>query len=49
MLVGAVVGATLVLHAPIVYPLAIALLVTAVAAGTSAVLAGSGGDWLQEQ
>lgn len=47
MLAGAVVGATLVLHAPIVYPLAIALGVTVVAAGTSGLLAKSGGDWLQ--
>jgi uncharacterized membrane protein YoaK (UPF0700 family) len=46
MLAGAVVGATLVLHAPIVYPLAIALGVTVVAAGTSGVLSKSGGDWL---
>jgi uncharacterized membrane protein YoaK (UPF0700 family) len=49
MLVGAVVGATLVLHAPIVYPLAIALVVTVVAAAIGGVLAGSGGDWLHEQ
>jgi uncharacterized membrane protein YoaK (UPF0700 family) len=49
MLVGAVIGATLVLHAPIVYPLAIALVVTVVAAGTSRVLASSGGDWVHEQ
>ena len=49
MLAGAVVGATLVLHAPIVYPLAIALGVTVVAAGTFGVLASSGGDWLHAQ
>jgi uncharacterized membrane protein YoaK (UPF0700 family) len=49
MLAGAVVGAALVLHAPIVYPLAIALGVTVVAAATSLVLAKSGGDWLHAQ
>ena len=49
MLAGAVVGATLVLHAPIAYPLAIALGVTVVAAATSRVLATSGGDWLHAQ
>jgi hypothetical protein len=42
MLAGAVVGATLVIHAPIVYPLAIALGVTVVAAATSLMLARSG-------
>ena len=49
MLVGAVVGATLVLHAPIVYPLGIALVVTVVAAATSRMLARSGAAWLHEQ
>ena len=49
MLVGAVVGATLVLHTPIVYPLAIALVVTMVAAATSRMLTRSGADWLREQ
>jgi uncharacterized membrane protein YoaK (UPF0700 family) len=49
MLVGAVVGATLVLHASIVYPLVIAVVVTAIAAGTSGVLARSNADWIQAQ
>jgi uncharacterized membrane protein YoaK (UPF0700 family) len=49
MLVGAVIGAALVLHAPIAYPLAIALIVTVVAAATSLMLTNSGGNWLQEQ
>ncbi len=48
MLLGAVVGATLVLHAPIAYPLAIALVVTAIAAATSWMLATSGADWVRE-
>jgi uncharacterized membrane protein YoaK (UPF0700 family) len=48
MLVGAVIGAALVLHAPTVYPLVIALVVTVVAAGTCGVLTRSGGDWLHE-
>jgi uncharacterized membrane protein YoaK (UPF0700 family) len=49
MLMGAVIGAALVLHAPIAYPLAIALIVTVVAAATSLMLTNSGGNWLQEQ
>jgi uncharacterized membrane protein YoaK (UPF0700 family) len=49
MLLGAVFGATLVLHAPIAYPLAIALVVTVVAAATSWMLARSGADWVREQ
>jgi uncharacterized membrane protein YoaK (UPF0700 family) len=47
MLVGALVGATLVLHAPVVYPLVIALIVTAFAAASTAVLARSGADWIR--
>jgi uncharacterized membrane protein YoaK (UPF0700 family) len=47
MLAGAVVGAALVLHTRVVYPLAIALVVTTVAAATSGVLARSNADWVR--
>jgi uncharacterized membrane protein YoaK (UPF0700 family) len=47
MLVGAVIGATLVLHASIVIPLAIALVVTVVTAATTGTLARSGAGWLR--
>jgi uncharacterized membrane protein YoaK (UPF0700 family) len=49
MLVGAVIGAALVIHAAIAYPLAIALIGTVVAAATSLMLTNSGGNWLHEQ
>jgi uncharacterized membrane protein YoaK (UPF0700 family) len=46
MLVGAVIGAALVLNGGMVYPLVIALLVTAVATTTSQMLARSSARWL---
>jgi uncharacterized membrane protein YoaK (UPF0700 family) len=49
MLVGAVIGAALVLNRGSVYPLVIALVVTAVAAATSQVLARSGASWLRAE
>jgi uncharacterized membrane protein YoaK (UPF0700 family) len=49
MLLGAVIGATLVLHALIAYPLAIALVVTVFAAAASWMLARSSADWVREQ
>jgi uncharacterized membrane protein YoaK (UPF0700 family) len=49
MLVGAVIGAALVLNGGSVYPLVIALIVTAVAAVTSQVLARSGASWLRAE
>ena len=49
MLVGAVIGAALVLNGRVVYPLVIALIVTAVAAATSQVLAGSSARWLRAE
>ena len=47
MLAGAVVGAVLVLHTLVVYPLAIALALIMVAAVTSGVLARSNADWVR--
>jgi uncharacterized membrane protein YoaK (UPF0700 family) len=47
MLAGAVVGAVLVLHTRVVYPLAIALALIMVAAVTSGVLARSNSDWVR--
>ena len=49
MLLGAVVGAALVLNGRIVYPLVIALIVTAVAATSSQMLASSGATWLRSE
>lgn len=49
MLVGAVIGAALVLNGRVVYPLVIALIVTAVAAATSQVLARSSARWLRAE
>ncbi len=49
MLVGAVIGAALVLNGGIVYPLVIALLVTTVAATTSQMLARSSARWLRSE
>ncbi|HXC75526.1 MAG TPA: YoaK family protein [Candidatus Acidoferrum sp.] len=49
MLVGAVIGAALVLNGGIVYPLVIALLVTTVAATTSQMLARSSARWLRAE
>jgi uncharacterized membrane protein YoaK (UPF0700 family) len=49
MLLGAVIGAALVLNGRIVYPLVIALLVTVVAATTSQMLARSSARWLRAE
>jgi uncharacterized membrane protein YoaK (UPF0700 family) len=49
MLVGAVIGAALVLNGRAVYPLVIALIVTAVAAATSQALARSSARWLRAE
>jgi uncharacterized membrane protein YoaK (UPF0700 family) len=45
MFVGAVVGALLIVHGQIVYPLAIALVVTATVSGTTRVLGASDPTW----
>jgi hypothetical protein len=49
MLAGAVIGAALVLYVHIVYPLAIALAVTAVAAASSGVVGRSNSTWTHAQ
>ena len=49
MLVGAVIGAALVLNGRVVYPLVIALIVTAVAATASQMLARSSAPWLRAE
>jgi uncharacterized membrane protein YoaK (UPF0700 family) len=49
MLVGAVIGAALVLNGRMVYPLVIALIVTASAATASQLLARSSAGWLRAQ
>jgi hypothetical protein len=45
MLLGAVIGAALVLHARIVFPLAVALVVIVAVAAVTGALANSDGEW----
>jgi uncharacterized membrane protein YoaK (UPF0700 family) len=49
MLAGALVGAALVLHAPIFYPLLIALIVTAITAATAAMLGKPEPPWIHSE
>jgi uncharacterized membrane protein YoaK (UPF0700 family) len=49
MLAGALVGATLVIHAHLFYPVLIALLVTAVVAATSAILGKPDAAWIHSE